>query len=264
MNLDIMRELLAIAGRLDEKGLAKEADVIDRIVKSAYPGEQSFWSMDRSSLGGGGEVATLDGPIIPEGSPIEGARERFLASTQAPEGRIKPHGDPYTYDYDYDNDVFIIATAPVNKYYLVGKKLKRGTSAYETLSEEPSVKDEVERRNQQRLSTIDPLFPSEEMRDEAGNPYLTHVATKLLDNIGPGLTVHLKKSDNQAYNPLMQDDIARQLKKEIETQMLASPINKVNRAALAEFVRSLDLNNVSKARIIGYFDPVTEGSSQVR
>ena len=40
MKPSLLKELVAIANRLDQKGFGKEADVLDGIIKSAYPGEQ--------------------------------------------------------------------------------------------------------------------------------------------------------------------------------------------------------------------------------
>ena len=133
MNVDIMKELLAIAGRLDEKGFTKEADVIDRITKAAAPGDPVLGN--RPSLGGGGAVETLAGPIIPEGSPIAGSRDRFFANRDAPEGTIKPVGDPYTYNYDEENDLFIVATDPNPPYRMVGYKMREGSAGYKVLKD---------------------------------------------------------------------------------------------------------------------------------
>jgi hypothetical protein len=133
MNVDIMKELLAIAGRLDEKGFTKEADVIDRITKAAAPGDPVLGN--RPSLGGGGAVETLAGPIIPEGSPIAGSRDRFFANRDAPEGTIKPVGDPYTYNYDEENDLFIVATDPNPPYRMVGYKMRKGSAGYKVLKD---------------------------------------------------------------------------------------------------------------------------------
>lgn len=256
MNLDIMKELLAIAGRLDEKGLTKEADVIDRIVKSAAPGDVTLG--DRPSLGGGGEVATLDGPIIPEGSSIEGARERYLARRDAAEGTIKPRGDKYTYNYDEENDLFIVATDPNPGHPMVGHKMRRGSKGYDVLFPElpPDIQKRLNEEKQRRADSIEGLYPSRDMMLTSRRVQVE----ELLNNIGPGLMVHLKKSNNGAIEPEMQDFIIEQLRREVERQMQTGTSNRVDRSALAQIVRGFDLNNVSKARIIGYFDPVTEGS----
>lgn len=161
MKLDIMKELLAIAGRLDEKGLAKEADVIDRIIKEAAPGDITLG--DRPSLGGGGEVATLDGPVIPEGSSIEGARERYLARRDAEEGTIKPRGDKYTYNYDEKNDLFIVATDPNPGSPMVGYKMREGSAGYKTL--EDFLPEHVKARKR--------LKPKVELWEKVTGPELT-------------------------------------------------------------------------------------------
>ena len=131
MNLDIMKELLAIAGRLDEKGFTKEADVIDGIVKKA---EDWLGRSDSFAEGMGGQVATLEDPVIPESSSVRGARSRYLARRDSRVGRIQPPGDPYTYDYLPKENYFVVRTDPNPGHPAVGAKLKEGTPAYTILS----------------------------------------------------------------------------------------------------------------------------------
>lgn len=255
MNLDIMKELIAIAGRLDEKGFTKEADAIDSIVKKAQD-----WAgrSDSFAEGMGGQVAPFDGPVVPEGSSIEGARERYLARSNAEEGTIKPRGDKYTYNYDEENDLFIVATDPNPGHPMVGYKMRRGSRGYDLLFPElpPDIQKRLNEEKQRREDSIEGLYPSRDMMLESR----ALQAKELLDNMDRGLIVHLKNSRNQPIGPEMQGSIRRLLKNEVEMQMRTGTTNRVNRSALAELVRSFDLNNVSKARIIGYFNPITEGS----
>ena len=115
MKPSLLKELVAIANRLDQKGFGKEADVLDGIIKSAYPGEQSMGEQlanrDMSSFQSGGEVADMDFEL-PEA--IEGSRQRYLdAKKKAEEALVaKESGDPYGYTFDLESGCFIIAEAP--------------------------------------------------------------------------------------------------------------------------------------------------------
>ena len=131
MNIEIIKELFAVANELDAKGFRKEADTIDGIVKKA---EDWLGRPDSFAEGMGGQVATLEGPVIPEDSSIRGARDRYLARRDSRVGRIQPPGDPYTYDYLPKENYFVVRTDPNPGSPAVGAKLKEGTRAYAILS----------------------------------------------------------------------------------------------------------------------------------
>ena len=65
--MSILKELIRLANHLDEKGFKKEADRVDNIVKLA-----------RDSM----QPVTLEEPVIPEDSPIRGARDRYLKNKE--------------------------------------------------------------------------------------------------------------------------------------------------------------------------------------
>lgn len=108
MNLDIMKELLAIAGSLDDKGFVKEADIIDRIVKSAATGDGSTARRYDRLM----EMQERTGP-----------------------GEIDD-GSGYTYDYLENEDAFIVRTTPPENWYATGYKMPRGHAGYDNLQEQ--------------------------------------------------------------------------------------------------------------------------------
>ena len=252
--LDIASKLFSLATNLDLKGFSKIATDLDKIAED-YLGRSDEFA---ESMGGTAEPMDFDMQSL-----RSGAVERYEARRDAEKGEIQPKYDEYTYNYDAENDMFIVATDPNPGAPSVGFEMRRGSKGYDTLFSELSsdIRERLIKEKQRRVDSIEGIYPSRDMM-LAGR---AAALEELIQNIGSDLIAHLKDKNDAPLDTVVKDDKERQKIGEVETQVrtglsTSSSAGRVIRSSLAALVDSFNLNNVSKARIIGYFDPVTEGS----
>lgn len=227
MKPSLLKELVAIANRLDQKGFGKEADVLDGIIKSA-------------AVGDGSTVERYD-------------RLREMQEKTGP-GKIDD-GSGYTYDYLRGEDAFIVRTAPPQNWNSIGFKMPSGTRGYEVLKD--YVPQDVRDR---KLSTIEPIYPERSMVDKEGETEVykqirqREIDRLLSDNSLKEMAKFLKRRSGTPLTPDEYDIVVRVLQEEIPSTITTD--RKIDRSILADVIRNKfwQLGNPSKSRIIGYFD----------